>query len=77
MDDWQAWQKRDDAAWKQANEPHFSTCNNPLATVTPAEAAKNLQIERNMSALRQDARLRQNPHTGNVYSGIMNMRYGG
>ena len=75
--DWAAWEKREDAAWKQANEPNFSTRNNPLVTETPAQAAQREVVERNMNSLRADARKRENPRTGAVYSGIMNMRYGG
>lgn len=77
INDFEAWEKREEAARKQAAEPHFSTRNNPLVIKTPAEAAQQVVVDRNLQALYRDAEARENPRSGAVYSGIMNMRYGG
>lgn len=77
MEDWQEYERCIAAAEKQAAQVPFTTRNNPLATMTPAQAAEAAIVERNMQALRRDRDNRENPAIGAVYSGIMNMRYGG
>ena len=65
-----------DRAYKKASDPNFTTKENPL--VVPAE---EVRAERrtcaNMSALHLDAARRNSPTHGQVYAGIMDMRYGG
>lgn len=77
MEDWQEYERRIAAAEKQAAQIPFTTRNNPLVTMTPAQAAEEAMVERNMRTLRRDRDNRENPATGVIYSGIMNMRYGG
>lgn len=76
-DDWQAAERRYVAAREKARDVNFTTAGNPLAHITPEEAANRGRFERNMDALRADARRRESPATGQVYAGIMNMRFGG
>lgn len=73
----EAFDRRYEAAREKARDVNFTTANNPLAVVTPEEAANRDRFDRNMQALRVDARRRQSSATGKVYSGIMDMRYGG
>ena len=74
---WEQEEKLYDKAREKARDVNFSTRDNPLAYVTPAEAYARQRIESNMDALRADARRRKNPTNGVVYAGIMDMRYGG
>lgn len=71
------WKRKQEAARKQAAEPIFTTRSNPLVELTPKEAQNDARINHNMRLLERDARLRENPRTGAVYSAIMNTRYGG
>lgn len=73
----EAFSRRYDAAREKARDVNFTTANNPLAVVTPEEAANRDRLDRNMDALRADARRRQSSTSGKVYAGIMNMRFGG
>lgn len=78
--DFGSWEERDKqraAAWDKARDRNFSTAGNPLANTTAEQAAANAVVERNYRALQRDAERRADLRTGSVYSGIMNMRFGG
>ena len=63
-------------ALKKASDPNMTTKDNPLAH--PECAGCNPAIlDRNMERLHEDAHRRRNPASGNVYSAIMDNRYGG
>lgn len=64
-------------AWTKAQDLNMTTENNPLATETQDDATIERRIQYNMDRLIEDAALRRKPGTGNVYAGIMGMRYGG
>lgn len=54
------------------SDPAMTTKDNPLAGKRdPLAPIKH----RNMHRLMRDAKLRECPHNGSVYSGIMNTRY--
>lgn len=75
--DWEEREKAYDKAWEKARDVPFTTRNNPLVFTTPEEAYARDRVEQNMEALRVDAKRRENPLTGRIYAGIMDMRYGG
>lgn len=77
MRDWDEWERRLDAARKQAASSNFSTRNNPLVEVTPQEAVMKARVERNMDALYRDAERREHPCYGASYAAIMDTRYNG
>lgn len=64
-----------DKARKKAQNPSMLVKDNPLLS----ESDTMLPYERrNMQRLRDDQHMRECPHNGHVYAGIMdNMRYGG
>lgn len=64
-----------DKARKKAQNPSMLVKDNPFL----AESDIMLPYERrNMQRLRDDQHMRECPHNGHVYAGIMdNMRYGG
>ncbi len=64
-----------DKARKKAQNPSMLVKDNPFL----AESDTMLPYERrNMQRLRDDQHMRECPHNGHVYAGIMdNMRYGG
>lgn len=64
-----------DKARKKAQNPSMLVKDNPFL----AESDTMLPYERrNMQRLRDDQHMRECPHNGQVYAGIMdNMRYGG
>lgn len=74
---WEQEEKRYDQAREKARDVNFTTRNNPLAYTTPEQAYASQRISQNMEVLRVDARRRENPATGRIYAGIMDMRYGG
>lgn len=74
---WEAEERRAAAAEQQARQIPFTTRNNPLVYMSPEQSAAREIERRNMRSLRADAEMRQNPASGAIYSGIMNMRYGG
>lgn len=74
--DWRKQEQAYTAARQKADVPYpISNKGNPLrALVNPNEG----MFDRNMRTLRRDLQMREQPHTGQVYAGIMdNMRYGG
>lgn len=77
MRDWKEWERRREAAQKQASSPNFSTRNNPLVEYTPQETVMNARMERNMDILHRDAERRENPRFGAAYAAIMDTRYNG
>lgn len=64
-----------DKAQKKAQNPSMLVKDNPFLS----ESDTTLPYERrNMQRLRDDQHMRECPHNGHVYAGIMdNMRYGG
>lgn len=64
-----------DRARKKAQNPSMLVKDNPFLS----ESGTMLPYERrNMQRLRDDQHMRECPHNGHVYAGIMdNMRYGG
>lgn len=65
-----------DVPGKNLSDPRMTTANNPLAT-KPEELRERRIKARNLDRLQLDARMRDCPTHGNVYSGIMDMRYNG
>lgn len=74
---WEQHEALEKKAREKARDVNFTTRNNPLAYTTPEQAYAEDRICSNMRALRADAKRRSNPANGRVYSGIMDMRYGG
>ena len=64
-----------DKAYKKAEDPNMTLANNPL--VDKAEVERRRVVSRNVRRLEDDARARNCPHNGGVYTGIMNTRFGG
>ena len=63
-------------AYKKAEDPNMTLANNPLVD-DKAEVESRRVVSRNMRRLEDDARARNCPHNGGVYTGIMNTRFGG
>lgn len=61
---------------KDLTNPAMTLEKNPLSTGAAATRSSMIQ-ERNMCRLHRDARLRDCPLNGHVYSAIMDNRYGG
>ena len=76
-DSWEDMMRREQQAAQKARDPNMTLAGNPLATVTPEQAAAADLVDNNMRRLRDDARRRCNRAHGLVYSGIMGMRFGG
>lgn len=74
---WEEMMRREQQAEQKARDTNMTLTNNPLATVTPEQAAASDLFDTNMRRLREDACRRRNPAHGRVYSGIMGMRFGG
>lgn len=66
-----------DKARKKAQNPAMLVKDNPFLAES-ADIPESGYVRRNMQRLRDDQHLRECPHNGHVYAGIMdNMRYGG
>jgi hypothetical protein len=66
-----------DKARKKAQNPSMLVKDNPFLAES-ADIPESGYVRRNMQRLRDDQHMRECPHNGHVYAGIMdNMRYGG